>query len=111
MAEPVSLSVRQISAAAKGTVAKALEAHSAAFPKPNYRFGFFPPRYWCGFVIYNGDHGKVSVADTARLAAEVHKGIAAAVPGVKGGKVGSILIDGNLTIGFVPPIEINIIEE
>jgi hypothetical protein len=110
MVEPVSLSVRQISAAAKDTVAKALEKHRAAFSKPNYRFGFFPPRYWCGFVIYNSNHWQITIADMHKLATDVHNGIAASVPAVKGGKVGAILMDGSLTIGFVPPIEIDLIE-
>ena len=47
MAKPVSISVKQISAAAKGSVAKALERRSAVLPKPNYRIGFIPP-YWGG---------------------------------------------------------------
>lgn len=111
MNKPVSLSVRELSAAAKGTVAKALEQNSKAFVKPNYHFGFFPPRYWFGFILYNWDHQKVSLADTHKLATDVHHGIAASVPALKGAKPGAILIDGNLTIGFVPPIEINLIEE
>jgi hypothetical protein len=112
MARPVSLSVKQISAAAKGSVEKALEKHKAAFPtRPDYRIGFVPPIYWWGFVIYNPLIDKVALGDAQRLATEVHDGIAGSVAAIKGGKPGVVLGDGNLTIGFAPPIEVNVYEE
>jgi hypothetical protein len=111
MAKPVSISVKEISAAAKGTVAKALEQHKAAFPKPDYRLGFVPPHWWVGFVIYDTHNGELTLGNAEKLATDVHRGIAASVSSVKGGKPGVMLGDGNLTIGFVPPIEINLIEE
>lgn len=111
MNKPVSLSVREISKAAKGTVAKTLEQHSKTFSKPDHRVGFFPSRYWVGFVLTDLDHGKVSLDAANKLATDVHHGIAASVPAIKAAKPGAILIDGNLTIGFVPPIEINLIQE
>ena len=112
MARPVSLSVKHISAAAKGSVAKALEQHRAAFPtNPDFRIGFVPPHWWFGFVIYNPVIDKIGLADAAKLASEVHGGIAGSVASVKGGKPGVVLGDGNLTIGFAPPIEVNVFEE
>src|SRR5229473_2631325 len=111
MAKPVSISVKQISAAAKGSVAEALKRHQTAFPKPDYRLGFVPPYWWVGFVIYNPHNDDLTFGNAQKLAAEVHRGIAESVSSVKGGKPGVILGDGNLTIGFVPPIEINLIEE
>jgi hypothetical protein len=111
MTKPVSISVKEISAAAKGTVAKALEQHKAAFPKPDYRIGFVPPHWWFGFVIYNPHIGELTLSNAQKLATEVHRGIAGSASSVKGGKPGVMLEDGTLTIGFVPPIEINLIEE
>jgi hypothetical protein len=111
MAEPVSLSVGKISAAAKTSVEKALAQHKTAFPTlPHYRLGYVPPRWWFGFVIYNQNVDKVTFGDAQRLATEVHGGIAAAVPGVKGGKPGVSFGDGYLTIGFAPPIDVNVLE-
>lgn len=112
MARPVSLSVKQISAAAKGSVAKALEQHSAAFPaNPDFRIGFVPPHWWFGFVIFNPLIDKTTFGDAQKIAAEVHGGIAGSVASVRGGKPGVVLADGNLTIGFAPPIEVNVFEE
>jgi hypothetical protein len=107
MAEPVSLSVGKISAAAKTSVERALAQHKASFPTiPHYRLGYFPPHWWFGFVIYNQNIDKVTFGDAQKLAAEVHGGIAAAVPGVKGSQPGVALSDGFLTIGFAPPIDV-----
>jgi hypothetical protein len=111
MADPVSISLRQVSAAAKVTVAKALEQHQAKIPRPNYRLGYFPPHWWFGFVIYKPDLGQLSLGEAQKLATDVHTGIAASVAVTKGGKAGAFIGDGNLTIGFAPPIEINLIEE
>jgi hypothetical protein len=87
MSRPVAISVGEISKAAKATVEKALSGHKAAFPViPPHRIGFVP-------------------------ATEVHVGIAGSVASVQGGKPGVICGDGNLTIGFAPPTEINLIEQ
>ena len=111
MAEPVSLSVGKISEAAKASVERALAQHTASFPKiPPYRLGYFPPRWWFGFVIYNQNIDKVTFGDMQKLAATVHSDIAGKVPGVKGGKPGASFGDGYLTIGFAPPIDVNIFE-
>ena len=111
MARAVSLSVGEISKAAKSSVDKALGARQAAFPKiPDHRLGFVPPHHWFGFVLSNTNIEKLSLGEAEKLATEVHHGIAASVPGVKGGKPGLILGDGDITIGFAPPIEVDFLE-
>jgi hypothetical protein len=111
MPEPVSLSVGKISAAAKISVEKALAQHKASFPTvPHYRMGYLPPHWWFGFVIYNQNVDRITFGDAQKLATEVHGGIAAAVPGVKGGKPGFSFGDGYLTMGFAPPIDVNVYE-
>ena len=110
MVRAVSLSVGEISKAAKSSVDKAL-AGQKAFPKlPDHRLGFVPPHYWFGFVMDGAQIDKLTFGDAQRLAQEVHGGVAASVPGVKGGKPGVVLGDGHLTIGFAPPIEVNLFE-
>ena len=112
MPEPVSLSVGKISAAAKASVERALAQHKTAFPTtPHYRLGYIPPHWWFGFVIYNQNIDKVTFGDAEKLAGEVMKSVTAAVPGVKGGKAGVAFDDGGyLTIGFAPPINVNVLE-
>jgi hypothetical protein len=111
MSRPVAISVGEISKAAKATVEKALAGHKAAFPViPPHRIGFVPPYWWYGFVIYDAQIDKLGLGDAQKLATEVHVGIAGSVASVKGGKPGVICGDGNLTIGFAPPTEINLIE-
>jgi hypothetical protein len=103
MADPKSISVREISAAAKGSVAKVLDQHKAKFPKPDYTFGFYPPHWWLGIVIRNPDLTHISLGDSQKLAADLQHGISAAAPGIKGGTVGAVLSGGHLTLGFEPP--------
>ena len=110
MAKPVSISAKSISAAAKTSVTKAIGRHKAAFPQPDYRLGFIPPYWWCGFIVENAD-GKLAVGEAQTLAADVHSGIAAEVPSVKGAIPGAILGGGHIICGFLPPPDINLIEE
>jgi hypothetical protein len=111
MSRPVSISVGEISKAARTSVEKALTGHKATFPViPDHRIGFVPPYWWYGFVIYDAQLDKLGLGEAQKLATEVHHGIAGSVASVKGGKPGVLLGDGNLTIGFAPPIEINLIE-
>jgi hypothetical protein len=63
------------------------------------------------FRLYDAHIGELTLRNAEKLATDVHRGIAGSVSSVKGGKPGVMLGDGNLTIGFVPPIEINLIEE
>lgn len=104
MADPKSLSVREISAATKNAVARVVDQNRGKLLKPPYIFGFFPP-WWCGFVIRNVDD-KLSFAETQRIAADVHKNIASTLPGAKGGKPGALIQEGLITVGFAPPIEV-----
>jgi hypothetical protein len=111
MAEPVSLSVGKISEAAKASVERALAEHRTVFPTiPRYRLGYVPPRWWFGFVIYNQNIDRVTFGDVQKLAATVHSDIAGKVPSVKDGKPGASFGDGYLTIGFAPPIDVNLFE-
>src|SRR2546430_1559398 len=110
MSRAVSISVGEITKTAKATVEKALAGHKASFPvNPTHRIGFIPPYWWYGFVIYDANLDKLGLGDAQKLATEVHHGIASSFASVKGGKPGVILGDGNLTIGFAPPVEINLI--
>lgn len=109
MAGPQSISFRQISAAAKSSATKALEQNKLKLPHP-YVVGFLPPWWWCG-IIWRNPIDQVTLGEAERLAADVHKGIAASVPGAKGGKPGVLAAGGFTTIGFAPPIEINVLEE
>ena len=102
-----SLSVAEISKAAKSTVDKALTARKATFPTvPAHRLGFIPPHHWFGFILSDKQFEKMTLGEAHQLAVEVHGGIAASVAGAKGGKPGFVLGDGHLTIGFAPPIEV-----
>ena len=103
-----SISARQITAAAKASAEKALAAQLPKLPK--YDIGFCPPPWWWIGIIIKPTDG-LTLADANKMSTSLHRSISAAVPGVKGGKPGSVLIDGNLTIGFVPPIDINILHE
>ncbi len=112
MAGPTSLSVREISAAAKGSVAKVLEQQKAKFPKPDYHFGFFPPHWWLGIVIRNPDLDHVTLGEANKMAAELTRSIGGSVAAAKGGKSGAFLEDGgHLTIGFAPPEPVQMIVE
>jgi hypothetical protein len=111
MAKPVSISVKQISAAAKGSVAKALERRSTVLPKPNYRIGFIPPYWWLGVIIDPQGPVELSLAKGEELAKEVHGGIADAVSAVRGGIPGVISSGGHIICGFLPPPEVELIEE
>jgi hypothetical protein len=111
MARPASISIGQVSKAAKTSVEKALADHHAAFPSlPEHRIGFIPPHWWFGFVIYNPKVDKLNFDEAQKLATQVHGGIAGAVPNLKAGKPGVVLGDGNLTIGFAPPNDIGPLE-
>jgi hypothetical protein len=109
MPGPKSLSVKDVSAAAKRSAARVLEQQKLPKP-PRFDVGFCPPPWWwIGIVIR--DPGPWTLADAKEASVALHRGIAAAVPSVKGGKPGAVLLDGDLTIGFVPPKEINILQE
>jgi hypothetical protein len=103
MAGPVSISVKQVSAAAKSTVAKVLEQHKTTFPKPDYVLGFYPPHWWLGIVIRNPDLDHVSLGEAQKVAVDLQRRVGSAVAATKGGKPGVVLAGGYLTIGFAPP--------
>ena len=103
MAGPQAISVKQISEAARGSVAKVLDQHKAKFPKPDYLFGFYPPHGWLGIVIRNPDLTHVALGDAQKLANDLAAGLGGASGALRGGKGGAVLGDGHLTIGFAPP--------
>jgi hypothetical protein len=105
MADPRSLSVKEISAATQKAVASVVDQQRGRFLKPPYIFGFFPP-WWCGFVIREADLDKLTFHEAQKIAADVHKGIAGSVAAAKDGKPGALLQGGITTIGFAPPIDI-----
>lgn len=107
MADPRSLSVKELSAATQKAVAKVIDQQHGKFLKPPYIFGFFPP-WWCGFVIRNVDD-KLTHGEINRIAADVFKNIAGQVHGLdQGGKAGALtdVAGGLTTIGFAPPIDV-----
>jgi hypothetical protein len=84
MSRPVSISVGEISKAARASVEKALTGHKAAFPViPDHRIGFVPPYWWYGFVIYDAQLDKLGLGEAQKLATEVHHGIAGSVASSK----------------------------
>ena len=80
------------------------------FPNSVHTVGYFPPRYWLGFVIFNQKIDNTALGEARKLANTVHSDIARAVPGVKGSKPGVSIDDDLLTIGFAPPLDVNIFE-
>jgi transcription antitermination factor NusG len=111
MADPRSLSVKELSAATQKAVARFVEQEHGKRLKPPYIFGFFP-QWWCGFVVRNVDH-ELTHGETQRIAADVFKHIAGQVTGIdQGGKPGAQIdvFGGLTTIGFVPPPDVIIKE-
>jgi hypothetical protein len=108
MADPVSISIRDLSTKAKGSVAKALETHQKTFPKPNYIFGFVPP-WWIGIIIRNPLEN-VTLADARKLATDIHKGVGSSLPALRGSSPGAVIGPGHITCGFIAP-EVAVFEE
>jgi len=113
MADPKSLSVKDVSAAAQKAVARVVEQNEqhGRLLKPPYIFGFFHP-WWFGFVIRNVDN-KLTHGETERIAADVFKHMAGQVTGIdQGGKPGAVInvFDNLTTVGFAPPIDVIIKE-
>lgn len=112
MAKPVSISARQISAAAKDSVAKALDTHKAAFPiKPGHPVGFFPRPLIFGFILDSAQLEKTTFTTAHQFAKDVHGEIARAMPAVKAGIPNVAFGGGHIICGFLPPREIELIEE
>lgn len=110
MAGADSISASKISAAARSSAAKLVEQHKAQLGSAKFEIGFCPPPWWwIGIVIQKPP--VISLADAGKMATELQRAIGATVPSVKGAKPGAVLLDGNLTIGFVAPKELNIIQE
>jgi hypothetical protein len=110
MAGADSISAKQISAAARTSAAKLVEQHKPQIGGAKFDIGFCPPPWWwIGIIIRKPP--LISLADADKMAHELQRAIGDAVPSVKGAKPGAVLLDGNLTIGFVAPKELNIIQE
>jgi hypothetical protein len=103
MASPAPLSLKNFSTAAKASVDKALQAHAASFPKPDYRLGFIPP-WWLGIIIDN-PVDTVSVAEAQALAADIHSNLGSNVPTAAGATVtpGCVCWPGHIICGFIQP--------
>jgi hypothetical protein len=110
MAEPKALSIGQIAHAAQASVKKASADHKALVPTSIHTVGYFPPRHWLGYVIFNPKIDNTALAGARTLANTVHSDIAQAVPGVKGSKPGVSIDDDLLIIGFAPPPDVNVFE-
>ncbi len=103
MANPVSISLKNFSATAKTSVAKALKAHEAVFPQPNYRIGFIPP-WWLGIILDNPGP-KATLADAQKLATDIHGGLGDAAPTLTTptGEPGVVCWPGHIICGFILP--------
>jgi hypothetical protein len=103
-----SISAKQITAAAKDSAAKVLQAHLREHPK--FDIGFSPPPWWwIGVIIQH--RADLTLGEAQKISTELHHAVASEVPSIKGGKPGAVLIDGHLTVGFVPPIDVRVIHE
>lgn len=110
MADPVSISVKQLTAAAKTSAESALKRHAATFAKPDYILGFVPPHWWLGIVIRNPDN-KLTLADAQKLATDVQSGVANSITSLHGVTGGIIFVGGHVTVGFAPPPDVTVAEE
>jgi hypothetical protein len=106
MAEPRSLSVKELVPAAQKAVAQVVTGDRQQLlpPRPPYIFGFFPP-WLCGFVVRAPNLERLNFAEAQKIAEGVHKGIAASVGAARDATPAAILHGGITTIGFVPPID------
>jgi hypothetical protein len=110
MAGADSISAKQISAAARTSAAKLVEQHKPQLGTTKFDIGFCPPPWWwIGIILHKPP--VISIADADKMASELQRAIGSAVPSVKNAQHGAVLLDGNLTIGFVAPKELNIIQE
>jgi hypothetical protein len=103
-----TLSAKQITSAAKKSVDRVLRQNGLKPLRPII-VGFVPPWWWCGFILRDPDIWTIQAAE--KVAVDVHRGISAGVPGIKGGKPGVLTTGGITTIGFAPPIDIQGIVE
>lgn len=109
MADARTISAKQVTAAAKSTVAKVVAQHKA-LQRPDIILGFVrPPWWWIGLILREAE--LKSIAETEKLAASLHSGISAAVPALKTAKPGAIIQDGTITVGFIAPQELQALEE
>jgi hypothetical protein len=111
MDKPVSISVAEISKAAKTTVGKVLAEHKGTFPAVPQRIGFFPPHYWFGFVMAaTPELEKAALGELQSVAVQIKRATADLANSAGAGRPGVLLNDGLVTIGFAPPIDVNLIE-
>jgi len=110
MASPASISVKQLTAAAKSSAAKALQQHRAILPTPDYTVGFIPPYWWLDIVIRNPD-SKLTLVDAQKLATDVQSGVANSIAPLRSGTGAIIFVGGHVTVGFAPPPDVTVTEE
>jgi len=99
MADPRSLSVKELTAATQKAVARITEQQKGRF-KPPYILGYFPP-HLCGFIIRNVD-ADLTHGEARRIAADAFKEIAGQVAGVDQFKPAVLIKDDLTTMGFFP---------
>jgi hypothetical protein len=107
MPDAQSISASQITSAAKSAVAKVQGRHKA-LQQRNIILGFLPPWWWIGLILRNPEINSIEEAQT--MAGDVHAGIAAEVPAVRGATPGTIIRDHIIICGFILPPEIQAIE-
>jgi hypothetical protein len=110
MADAKSISVRQITAAAKETVAKVSSQHKALQNRDRIILGFVrPPWWWIGLILREAQLESIDEAE--KLASSLHSGISASAPALKSAKPSALIQDGMITVGFIAPRELETLVE
>lgn len=110
MAKPVSISARQISAAARKSVGKALTDRKSPLPINEVRVGYFPPHWILGFILDPREFEKSTFAEVQTVARNVHGGIAGEMATVAAAKPAFVVGGGHIICGFFPPAEAELVE-
>jgi hypothetical protein len=109
MADAKTISLKQVTAAAKSTAAKVAAQHKG-LQRQNIILGFVrPPWWWIGLILREAELG--SIAEAEKLATSLHGGIAASSPALASAKPSALIQDGMVTVGFIAPREIQALEE
>jgi hypothetical protein len=103
-----TISARQITGAARKSVDRVL-AQNRLKPLRPIIVGFVPPWWWLGFVLRDSEVWTMQAAE--QVAVDVQRGVASAVPALKGSQAGAMIVDGHITIGFIPPRQLQGIGE
>ena len=108
MADPKSISIKDLSTKAKDSVDKAFKAQTALRP-PTYVFGFIPP-WWIG-IVFNKPVETATVDDAEKLATNIHGSVVSSAPDLRGTSPGCVVGSGHIICGFILPPDVVALEE